>query len=131
MAEAVLRAEAGEAFEVASAGSKPAGFVHPLALRVLEEAGLAPSDARSKSLAEFLNRPVHVVITVCGRADAACPAFPGQAARHHWPFDDPAEFQGPEEEKLAEFRRVFGEIRAVFSAYAAGWRNALSAPQGR
>lgn len=124
MAEAILRAEAGNQFEVASAGSKPAGYVHPLALKALEEIGIPHPAPRSKSLQEFLNRTVDVVITVCSSADSECPAFPGQSVRHHWPFDDPAKASGSEEERMAEFRRVREEIRRVFSAYAAGWRDA-------
>ncbi|MCX7869082.1 MAG: arsenate reductase ArsC [Terrimicrobiaceae bacterium] len=124
MAEAVLKAEAEDLVEAASAGSKPAGFVHPLALQVIAEAGLSLPGARSNPLDEFLVRDVHTVITVCGRAEAACPAFPGKCLRHHWPFDDPAAFKGGEEETLAEFRRVFTHIQRVFRAYAAGWRDA-------
>ena len=60
------------------------------------------------------------MITVCGNADQACPTFPGQMNRHHWPFDDPAHAEGSDEEKMAMFRRVRDEIRAVFGAYADG-----------
>ena len=63
---------------------------------------------------------METVITVCGNADEACPVFPGQRNRHHFPFDDPAHAEGTEEEKLAVFRRVRDEIKAVFTAYAAG-----------
>ena len=63
---------------------------------------------------------METVITVCGNADQVCPVFPGQVNRHHWPFDDPAHFQGTEAEILAVFRRVRDEIRRVFEAYAAG-----------
>ena len=65
------------------------------------------------------------MITVCGNADQACPVFPGQVNRHHWPFDDPAHATGTDEEKKAVFRRVRDEIRAVFGAYAAGRRDQL------
>jgi arsenate reductase len=81
------------------------------------------SGHRSKHLNEFLSRPVETVITVCGNADQACPTFPGQVNRHHWPFDDPAKATGTDEEKLAVFRRVRDEIRRVFEAYAAGRRD--------
>lgn len=125
MAEAVLRASVGELAEVASAGSRPAGYVHPLAVRVMREAGFDLSGARSKSLEEFLNREVDTVITVCGAADAACPAFPGPCHRVHWAFDDPARATGREEEQLAEFRRVRDEIIRVFSAFGYGLRRGL------
>ena len=127
LAEGLLRAAAGDLFTVASAGSQPAGYVHPLALAVMREIGLDLSGHRSKHLNEFLTRPIETVITVCGRADQACPVFPGQVNRHHWPFDDPAHATGTEEEKLAVFRRVRDEIRQVFTAYAAGRRDALRA----
>ena len=127
LAEGVLRAAAGGAIEVASAGSKPAGYVHPLAVRVMAEIGIDISAHRSKHLSEFLERDVETVITVCGNADQACPIFPGQVNRHHWPFDDPAHAKGTEEEQLAVFRRVRDEIRAKFEAYAAGWCDATKA----
>ncbi|MES2997623.1 MAG: arsenate reductase ArsC [Verrucomicrobiota bacterium] len=120
LAEGILRTALGCRYRVASAGSKPAGYVHPLAIRALAEAGIDISDHRSKHLDEFLNENVETVITVCGNADQACPAFPGQMNRHHFPFDDPAHATGTEEELLAVFRRVRDEIRAVFHAYAAG-----------
>lgn len=125
LAEGVLRAAASDAFDVASAGSKPAGYVHPLAIRVMAEIGIDLAGHRSKSWNEFLSAPVETVITVCGHADQACPIFPGQVNRHHWPFDDPAHATGTEEEKLAVFRRVRDEIRRRFEAYAAGRRDAL------
>lgn len=120
LAEGILRAASKGRFEVASAGSKPAGYVHPLAIRVLGEIGIDISSHTSKHMNEFLGRPVETVITVCGNADQACPVYPGQVHRHHWPFDDPAHATGTEEEKLAVFRRVRDEIRRVFEAYAAG-----------
>jgi arsenate reductase len=122
MAEVILRAEAGDLVEVASAGSQPAGYVHPRAVQVLAEIGLEAAGLESKHLEVFLKRPVHTVITVCGRADEACPVFPGQVTRYHWGFDDPAHAAGTEEEVLGEFRRVRDEIRRVFTAYAAGLR---------
>ena len=123
LAEAILRAAAGDVLEVASAGSKPAGYVHPLAIRALAEIGLDATAHHSKHLSEFLERKVETVITVCGNADQVCPAFPGQVNRHHWGFDDPAHATGSEDEQLSVFRRVRDEIRSVFEAYAAGRRD--------
>ena len=123
MAEGILRAAAGEILDVQSAGSKPAGQVHPLAIQVMQEIGIDISTHRPKSLSEFLDRKIETVITVCGNADAACPIFPGQVNRHHWPFDDPASAAGTDEEKLAVFRRVRDEIRRTFTAYADGRRD--------
>lgn len=125
MAEAFLRRAAGDLIEVHSAGSAPAGYVHPFAVKVMAEVGIDISQQRSKHMNEFLGRPVHTVITVCGEADAACPVFPGQVNRYHWPFDDPAKATGTEEEVLAVFRRVRDELRRVFEAYAAGLRDGV------
>lgn len=120
LAEGILRAASGGAFRVASAGSKPAGYVHPLAIAAMNEIGIDISAHRSKHLDEFLSERVETVITVCGNADQACPIFPGQVNRHHWGFDDPAHAEGTDEEKMHVFRRVRDEIRRVFEAYAAG-----------
>ena len=120
MAEGILRAAAGAALRVESAGSKPAGHVHPLAIRALAEIGIDISAHRSKHLGEFLTEKVETVITVCGNADQVCPMFPGQVNRHHWGFDDPAHATGTEEEQFAVFRRVRDEIARTFRAYAAG-----------
>ena len=122
MAEGVLRAVAGDVVNVQSAGSKPAGYVHPKAIAVMREIGIDLSGHTSKHMREFLDREVRTVITVCGNADQACPIYPGQVNRHHWRFDDPAHATGTEEQVLAEFRRVRDEIRKVFTAYGAGLR---------
>ncbi|HTJ78293.1 MAG TPA: arsenate reductase ArsC [Rariglobus sp.] len=127
LAEGLLRAAAGDLFTVASAGSKPAGYVHPLAIEVMKEIGVDISTHTSKHMNEFLTAEVETVITVCGNADQACPIFPGQVNRHHWPFEDPAHATGTDEEKLAMFRRVRNEIRRTFTAYADGRRDQLKA----
>ena len=124
MAEGILRAAAGDLLDVQSAGSKPAGYVHPLAIKALAEIGIDISAHHSKHMDEFLAQDVETVITVCGNADQACPMFPGQLNRHHWGFDDPAHATGTEDEQMAVFRRVRDEIRKVFEAYAAGRRDA-------
>jgi arsenate reductase (thioredoxin) len=129
LAEGILRRAAGDLITVASAGSQPSGFVHPLAIRALAEIGIDISGHRSKHLNDFLSKPVHTVITVCGNADQACPVFPGQVNRHHWPFDDPAHAPGSEVEQLEVFRRVRDEIRRVFEVYAAGLRDASHSTQ--
>ena len=123
LAEGLLRRALGDGWEVASAGSKPAGYVHPLAIRAMAEEGIDISKHHSKHLEEFLTQNVETVITVCGNADQACPMFPGQMNRHHWGFDDPAHATGTEDEQMAVFRRVRDEIRRVFEAYAAGRRD--------
>jgi arsenate reductase len=131
LAEGLLRLAAGDFLNVQSAGSKPAGYVHPLAIRVMQEIGIDISGHRSKSMNEFLQQPVETVITVCGNADQACPMYPGQLNRHHWGFDDPAHATGTEEEILAVFRRVRDQIQMVFQAYADGRRDQLKATQAQ
>jgi arsenate reductase len=92
--------------------------VHPVAVEVMHEIGIDISGHTSKHLNEFLERDVQTVITVCGNVDQACPMFPGQAEKHHWPFEDPAKAEGTEEEIRGIFRRVRDEIGGKFVAYA-------------
>ena len=120
LAEGLLRKALGPDFRVASAGSKPAGYVHPLAIRAMAELDIDLSGHTSKHLDIFLHQDVETVITVCGNADQVCPMFPGQVNRHHFPFPDPAHATGTEEEQLSVFRKVRDDIAQVFGAYAAG-----------
>jgi arsenate reductase len=126
IAEGILREAAGDLLDVQSAGSKPAGYVHPKSIAVMQEIGIDLSAHTSKHMDTFLDGEVETVITVCGNVDQACPMFPGQVNRHHWPFDDPAHATGSDEEVLAEFRRVRDEIAKVFRAYADGRRDQKS-----
>jgi arsenate reductase len=130
MAEGILRHVAGDIFEVRSAGSKPTGYVHPSAIKVMAEIGIDISEHTSKPLGQFVDQKIDTVITVCGKADQACPMFPGQVNRYHWGFDDPAHAEGIEEVILNTFRRVRDQIRLVFGAYAAGYREALTRSSG-
>jgi arsenate reductase len=127
LAEGILRAAAGDLLNVQSAGSNPAGYVHPLGIQAMQEIGIDISSHHSKHMNDFLQQPVETVITVCGNADQACPVFPGQLNRYHWGFDDPAHATGTEEAKLVVFRRVRDEIKLVFEAYAAGRRDQAKA----
>jgi arsenate reductase len=127
LAEGILRAAAGDLLDVQSAGSKPAGYVHPKAAEVMKEIGIDISGHTSKHMNDFLDRKVDIVITVCGNADQACPIFPGQPKRYHWGFEDPAHATGSEEEILEAFRKTRDQIKLVFEAYAAGLRDAVPA----
>jgi arsenate reductase len=109
MAEALVRAKGGDAFDVHSAGTDPRG-VNPLTLRILDEAGLDASWARSKSVSEYLGQRFDHVVTVCDEARQVCPVFPGVHESLHWGYEDPAEAEGSEEERLAVFRRVFVQL---------------------
>jgi len=109
MAEGWLRHLAGDRFEVASAGTRPAGL-HPDAVLVMREAGVDIAGHRSKNVSEFLQQPFEFVITVCDSAKEACPYFPGKVQRLHWSFPDPAASSGTYEERLAVFRQVRDQI---------------------
>lgn len=109
MAEALLRRHGGDRFEVFSAGTEPKG-INPLTVRVLAEAGLDSSWARSKSVTEFAGQTFDYVVTVCDEARQSCPVFPGVHESLHWGYEDPAEAEGTEEERLAVFRRVFIQL---------------------
>ena len=116
MAEGLLEHDAGDRFEVESAGTKP-GRVRPEAIAVMKELGIDISDHRSKHVDEFQGQSFDYVLTVCDNANESCPVFPGPAKRIHKAFEDPAAFQGTEEERLALFRRVRDEIRDYLKAF--------------
>ena len=111
IAEALLQRYGGVDFDVHSAGTE-ATRVNPYALRILAELGIDWSGARSKVIDEFLDQSFDYVITVCDRAKATCPVFPGSANSLHWGLDDPSEVEGTDEEKLTAFRRTEVEISA-------------------
>ena len=125
MAEGILRNAAGDLFEVHSAGSQPAGYVHPKAIAALDESGIDISSHESKHMDQFLDRGIHTVITVCGNADQACPVYPGQLNRYHWGFVDPAKVEGSEAEVMDAFREIRDQIKLVFEAYARGYREGI------
>lgn len=110
MAEVFLRKYAGDQFEVYSAGLEPKP-INSLTIKVMEEIGFDMSSQYSKPLTLYLGK-VHFgyLITVCSNAEEKCPIFPGMGTRIHWPFDDPAVFEGSEEEKLLKFREVRDQI---------------------
>lgn len=127
MAEGILRDAAGDLFEVHSAGSNPAGYVHPSSIEALKELGIDISGHTSKHLDQFLEVGINTVITVCGNAEQACPTFPGQVNRYHWGFEDPPHARREGESEMDAFRRIRDEIEKVFTAYASGYRQALEA----
>jgi arsenate reductase len=117
MAEALWETLGEANWEAASAGSRPSGYVHPLAVRVMAELGIDISQYASKSLDQFRDQPFDLVVTVCDNAKAACPVFPGAKETRHWPFDDPAEATGTVAEKLKVFRKVRDQIRHRIAEY--------------
>lgn len=119
MAEGLLRHDAGERFDVESAGTKPS-LVRPEAIDAMREIGIDISGQRSKHLDEFQGQRFDYVITVCDNAREACPVFFGGVKRLHHSFDDPAAFTGPEGEKQAVFARVRDELRIYLREFARG-----------
>lgn len=111
MAETLLNHLGKGRYFAVSAGAKPAGQVHPLAIRTLDEAGLPTGGLRSKSWEEFKNQPVDFVITVCDNAKESCPIWPGHPTTLHWSLEDPAEATGTNDEKMKVFEEVFLEIK--------------------
>ena len=130
IAEALLRDYGGADFEVSSAGTEVTQ-VNPYAIRVLADHGIDWSGARSKSITEFLDQRFDYVITVCDRARATCPVFPGSENTLHWGLDDPSEIEGSDADKLAAFRHTELEIAARLRPFievalrAAGRRRTL------
>jgi len=109
IAEALLEQIGGPTFEVDSAGTGPKG-VNPYTIRILAEAGIDWSEARSKSVIELVDRSYDYVITVCDRARQACPIFPGVYASFHWSLPDPSEVEESEEARLFAFRRTYLDL---------------------
>ena len=109
MAEGLLRHEAGDRFEVYSAGTKPS-IVRPEAIAVMNEIGIDISGHRSKSVEEFVGQELDYVITVCDNAKESCPIFPAKTLMIHWPFEDPAALNSSDTERKAAFRKVRDQI---------------------
>jgi len=105
MAEGILRHEAGDRFDVFSAGTQPSR-VRPEAIAVMHEIGIDISGHRSKSIDEFKGRDLDTIVTVCDHAKEFCPVFPGATQRLHWPFEDPASVTGTEEQRKDAFRKI-------------------------
>jgi arsenate reductase len=117
MAEGLLRHDAGERFDVESAGTKP-GAVRPEAIAAMRELGIDISSQRSKSVEEFEGQPFDYVITVCDNARETCPVFFGAAKKLHHSFEDPtAAFVGTDDERMRIFRRVRDELREYLGEF--------------
>ena len=119
MAEWLWNELGGDAWRAESAGSKPAGYVHPLAVKAMMEIDQNLASARSKHVDEFLSQSIDLAVTVCDSAKEACPSMPGVNETLHWPFDDPADAEGTEAEQLVVFRRVRDEIKDKITEYLA------------
>lgn len=109
MAEAIVNASLGDAWEAYSAGTQPAGDVHPLAVAALAEIGIA-HHGRSKNADEYRTVPFDLVVTVCDDAAENCPVWLGKGRRVHLSFPDPAKASGTEAEVMEVFRTVRDDI---------------------
>lgn len=118
MAEAIVNARLGDAWAAVSAGTQPAGYVHPLALQALAEIGIQHA-GRSKSADEYRDTPFDLVVTVCDGAAENCPVWLGRGRRAHLGFPDPAQATGSPEEVLAVFRAVRDDIAQRVPTYLA------------
>ncbi len=116
MAEGILRRDAGDRFDVFSAGTKPS-HVRPEAISVMRELGIDISSHRSKSVDEFARQSFDYVLTVCDNARDNCPIFPGKAVTIHKSFEDPAAAQGSEETRVVSFRRVRDQLRSYLQDF--------------
>jgi arsenate reductase len=124
LAEAIVNARLGDTWEAVSAGTKPAGYIHPLAIQALAEIGI-DHQGRSKHADEFRGVDFDVVITVCDDAAENCPVWLGKGKRVHIGFDDPAKSQGTNEQLMVVFRRVRDEIAEKIPAYLISWESML------
>jgi arsenate reductase (thioredoxin) len=118
MAEALLHHYAGDRYEAYSAGIEPKD-IHAMAIKVMAEIGIDIGKQRSKALKEYMGR-IHFgyLITVCSEADEKCPTtFPGMGQRLHWDLEDPAKFNGTEEQKLEKFRQIREQLRQKIQAW--------------
>ena len=115
MAEAIWQSH--ENWEAASAGSNPSGYVHPLAIKAMDEMGLPTEGLSSKHADLFQNQEFDLVVTVCDNAKESCPVYPGAKQLLHWPFPDPADAEGTDEEKMVVFRDVRDAIKSKIDDY--------------
>jgi len=110
MAEALLRKYADDHFEVYSAGFDPKP-INPFTIKVMQEIGVDLGSHYSKDISQFLGKThFGIIVTVCAKAEKNCPTFPGVSTRLFWPFEDPVQTEGTEEEKLAKFREIRDQI---------------------
>ncbi|QDU52288.1 arsenate reductase ArsC [Gimesia panareensis] len=119
MAEELWETLSGGEWQAESAGSKPSGYVHPLAIEAMRELDIDLSENTSKHLDQFTEQEFDLVVTVCDNAKDSCPVFSGATQTLHWPFDDPADATGTDEEKMTTFRRVRDEIKTKIQSFLA------------
>ena len=111
MAEVLMNELGHGKYQAFSAGAKPSGQVNPLTIEILKSHDHSIDGLRSKSLTEFLDKDLDIVVTVCDSARESCPVWPRKTRVMHWGFDDPAVFEGTQDEKRAFFEKIYGQIR--------------------
>jgi len=116
MAEALLKRDGGDRFEVFSGGIKPLG-IHPMTVAAMERVGIDTSSIESKSAMRYATQSFDYVITVCDRARTACPVYPGVGAQLHWGIDDPAEAEGDDATRQAAYDRALRELSGRIRAF--------------
>ena len=129
MAEVIWKKLGRGQWQTASAGSKPSGYVHPLALKAIEELDLSCDGLTSKSVDQFVNQSIDLAVTVCDNAADDCPALPHAKQTLHWPFEDPADATGTEAEQFEFFRKVRDQIHAKISGYLATQTATIEFPE--
>ena len=122
MAEAIVNAKLADTWQAFSAGTKPTGYVHPLAKKVLKENGI-DHQGRSKNVTQYFDREFDLVVTVCDSAAEDCPTWLKPGLQIHLSFEDPAKFEGTDEYLLGKFRKVRNEIKAKIPRLLAGIPN--------
>ena len=120
MAQAIWQNAGDSQWVAVSAGSRPSGYVHPLALKSIEELGLSIDGLESKSVDLFVGEEVDLAVTVCDHAKEACPVLPGVKQTLHWPFEDPADATGSDNEKLVQFRKIRDQIKNRIEDFLSG-----------
>ncbi len=117
MAEVLWNQLSANRWHAVSAGSKPSGYVHPLAIVAMQELELPVDGLTSKTSDSFVDEPFDLVVTVCDNAKDACPTWPSAKKLLHWPFEDPADATGSDEEQLVVFRKVRDQIKERISLF--------------
>jgi arsenate reductase len=126
MAEAIVNARWSKQWQAFSAGTHPAGAVHPMVPRILKEIGIHFA-GRPKDVSRFVDQPFELVFTLCDSAKQECPIWPGSGERMHHGYADPGLVEGTEQEKLAAFRKLrdgmLTEIPYLLEKHGAGKMN--------
>ncbi len=120
MAQAIWQDSGSSEWIAMSAGSRPSGYVHPLALKSIEELGLPINGLESKSVDLFVGEEIDLAVTVCDHAKEACPLLPGVKQTLHWPFEDPADATGSDDEKIIQFRKIRDQIKKRIGDFLSG-----------